>query len=213
MKKMNFTTKYILIMSLIVLAVGGFFALKSLNATQDIGTTGVIKDNEYYSLRKNATGYQKTVYKELSKAVKDEEQGDDMVSALIAKNFIADFYTWSNKLRLNDVGGLQFLEPSMVPWVSHQAQETFYQDMYYYLDRNEISDSLTVKNIETTVEVKEIDDPVEGWITGYFVDANWTYEESDVLNINTYENSAKIRILKDKETGKFMIVEVASDET
>lgn len=200
-------------MSLMVLAVGGFFAIKSLNATQEISSTGVIKDNEYYSLRKNATGLQKSVYKELSKALKDEEQGADIVSALIAENFIADFYTWSNKLRLNDVGGLQFLEPSMVPWVSSQAQETFYQDMYYYLDRGEVKDSLTVKNIESTVEVKEIDDPVEGWITGYFVNANWTYEDSDVLNINLYENSAKIKILKDKETGKLVIVEVASDET
>ena len=212
MRKMNFTTKYILLMSLIVLAVGGFFAIKSLNATQEISSTGVIKDNEYYSLRKNATGLQKNSYKELSKAIK-EEQGDDIISALVAKNFIADFYTWTNKLRLNDVGGLQFLEPSMVTWVSHQAQESFYQDMYYYLDRKESKDSLSVKNIETSVEVKEIDDPVEGWITSYFVKTNWTYEETEVLNVNQYDNSAMIRIIKDKETGKFMIVEVASNET
>ena len=212
MRKMNFTTKYILVMSLVVLAIGGFFAVKSLNATQEIAATGVIKDNEYYSLRKNATGYQKSAYRELSKAIKENET-DEVISGLIAKNFISDFYTWSNKLRLNDVGGLQFLEPSMVPWVSHQAQESFYQDMYYYLDRKEIKESLSVKSIETTVVVKEIDDPIDGWITGYFVQANWTYDDSDVLNINEYDNAALIRLIKDKETGKLVIVEVTSDET
>ena len=211
MRKMNFTTKYILIMSLIVIAVGGFFAIKNFNATQDIGTTGVIKDNEYYSLRKNATGLQKNIYKELSIAIK-EKQEDAAISALVAESFVADFYTWSNKLRMNDVGGLQYLEPSMVEWVSYQAQETFYQDMYYYIDRDEVKDSLKVKSIETSVEVKEIDDPVEGWITAHFVKINWVYEASDVMDVNTYENAATIKLVKEKETGNFMIVEVTNDE-
>ena len=108
-KKSRFFMKYIAFMSVVLLLVGGYFSVRAILLDRKVDVVGVDQHNLYYSLRKNGTDYQKAIYTQLSDAFDQEVINEEAISGLVVQNFVADFYTWTNKLRFNDVVGLQFL--------------------------------------------------------------------------------------------------------
>lgn len=220
-KQSNFYVKYIVVISLCLLAVGGFFAVKAIGLGSKLDVVGVEKDNPYYSLRKNATEYQKTIYKEIGLEFKKEPIDQSAISGLVVKNYVADFYTWTNKLRFNDVGGLQYLHKDIQGWVSAQALESFYGDLLYYLDNGTAEGTLEVSDVNVQVEpteyyVEDLDEEeaLEEGVqkhVAYRVHATWSYQPSTRLDVSEYQNEAIFTLIADEE-GLFSIVEVQNVE-
>lgn len=228
MKQKKVFIIYGLILSLIVILVGGFYIIKTINQNTGVGNVSV-KTDDYYSIRNNATVLQKDLYKELIAAIEAEEKDEKVINELLAQNFVADFYTWNNKFRRNDIGGLQFVDESIRVNVYQNAQETFYNDFYYYLDKKQKKDTLEVTEL-TVVDSSKIDyfvfdkdgseeiydEVTERYVMGDYIDAyevklTWKYKDSGVLTPSDYDIKANIIITKN-EKGLPMIVEVNHNE-
>lgn len=205
----KFFTYFIVVLSLMVIILGGFFAVQAASGMDKSGKSQINKKDEY-PLRRNATDYQKEVHKELLLAIKEEPQNKLLVSELIAKNFIADYFTWSNKLQFNDVGGLQFIDEAFRKSVYDKSLDTFYHDLAIYLDEGLVKDTLEVEKVRTKAsQIRiEMDDKDR---QAYLVETSWTYQLSDVLDLSEYQTKTFIKIIED-ENGLFSVVEVNGNE-
>lgn len=214
-KKNHFYMKYIAFMSVVLLLVGGYFSVRAILLERRVDVVGVDQNNLYYSLRKNGTEYQKTVYTQLSDAFDQEPINNEAISGLVVQNFVADFYTWTNKLRFNDVGGLQFLHNDVEGWVNAQALETFYNDMNYYLQNGGLEDTLEVSRVDVSVVKSEFELDGDGDestnVPSYVVNAIWSYVPSSKINVEEFQTSAVFTLIADNE-GLFTIVEVSDVE-
>ncbi len=218
---------YASILSIIVSLFGGFYIYKTMVGSQDVDKSTLKKD-DYYSIRNNATQLQKTLYKDLIKSLNEKPRNEKEIYELLAKNYVADFYTWTNKYRRNDVGGVQFVHEDIRANVFHQAQFKTYNDLYYYLENGglaetlEVSDirTLTSKSIEYFIHDKDGEDvfyedeysePIHGtYVDAYEVKVTWNYEDTQ-FNTKNYENDATIIMMLNDDNIP-MIVEVSHDE-
>lgn len=213
-KKSRFFMKYIAFMSVVLLLVGGYFSVRAILLDRKVDVVGVDQHNLYYSLRKNGTDYQKAIYTQLSDAFDQEVINDEAISGLVVQNFVADFYTWTNKLRFNDVGGLQFLHNDVEGWVNAQALETFYNDMNYYLQNGGLEDTLEVRRVDVSAVKSEFEMGEDDEITkvpSYVVNASWSYLPSSKISVDEFQSSAVFTLIADDE-GLFTIVEVSDIE-
>ncbi|CAM4263126.1 hypothetical protein H9L01_03865 [Erysipelothrix inopinata] len=207
---------FILVLSLITVSVGSYYIVKANNNRSGIEKIGHVQDkNNFYTLRNNATEYQKELYaqltEELSKPIKDDEK----ISELVAKSFVADYFTWSNKLRNNDVGGIQYIMKDYQKSVYDYATDTMYNDAYYYIQKGKVSETLEVTKINSTTSKdtfelisKDKKEPNEK-IEGYRVTLDWEYKPSTVVETSKYQNKASIMVVKDTD-GMFSIMEVTN---
>lgn len=213
-KKSRFFMKYIAFMSVVLLLVGGYFSVRAILLDRKVDVVGVDQHNLYYSLRKNGTDYQKAIYTQLSDAFDQEVINEEAISGLVVQNFVADFYTWTNKLRFNDVGGLQFLHNDVEGWVNAQALETFYNDMNYYLQNGGLEDTLEVSRVDVSAVKSEFEMAEDDEITkvpSYVVNASWSYLPSSKISVDEFQSSAVFTLIADDE-GLFTIVEVSDIE-
>lgn len=213
-KKSRFFMKYIAFMSVVLLLVGGYFSVRANLLDRKVDVVGVDQHNLYYSLRKNGTDYQKAIYTQLSDAFDQEVINEEAISGLVVQNFVADFYTWTNKLRFNDVGGLQFLHNDVEGWVNAQALETFYNDMNYYLQNGGLEDTLEVSRVDVSAVKSEFEMGEDDEITkvpSYVVNASWSYLPSSKISVDEFQSSAVFTLIADDE-GLFTIVEVSDIE-
>ncbi|NLL74360.1 MAG: hypothetical protein GX233_01135 [Erysipelothrix sp.] len=188
--------------------------MRAILLDRKVDVVGVDQHNLYYSLRKNGTDYQKAIYTQLSDAFDQEVINEEAISGLVVQNFVADFYTWTNKLRFNDVGGLQFLHNDVEGWVNAQALETFYNDMNYYLQNGGLEDTLEVSRVDVSAVKSEFEMGEDDEITkvpSYVVNASWSYLPSSKISVDEFQSSAVFTLIADDE-GLFTIVEVSDIE-
>ncbi|CAM3619479.1 hypothetical protein ERUR111494_03420 [Erysipelothrix urinaevulpis] len=205
----KFFTYFIVLLSIVVIGVGGFFAY---GAYVDMAKSDTLQvnTNEDYPLRKNATDYQKTIHAELKAALKEEPQDKVKIAELVSKNYIADYYTWSNKIRFNDVGGLGYVSKDIRSWVYAKSLDTFYNDVRYYLDTEEIEKTLEVEMIDTSTETTSIMMD-EKEVVAYSVDASWKYKSGSILDTDEFQSHAFITVVEN-EQGLISVVEVNINE-
>ena len=207
-KKKKFTTLITILTTILVIVFGGYQIVKARANVTVVDNSGYEAHNNSFAIRSNATDYQKEVYASLNAAIKEKDE--EAIATLIAENFVADFFTWTNKLRLNDVGGLQFINKAVINDVSHSAQDGMYQDMYTYLDEGKVADTLEV--VATRANAKKGNFKTEeATLDAYIVDLEWDYKESSVINTSLYQKKAIITLVQD-EDGLYSIVEVKNNE-
>jgi len=201
--------KRIIIVIAIVLAIILIFLVGSLLFNNDDGvktTVNVVDTIEDYgyTLEDNETTLYNNLFNELKEILKKEENESEYAK-VIAKLFVADFYTLENKLTKNDIGGLQFIYSSIKENFALKASDTFYK----YLENNlngkrekkypivkEFTDE-SIKEITYTIDKEEIN--------AYQVDLTWKYDKE-----TDYQNKATIILVK--EDKKISIVEIKKEE-
>ncbi len=229
MKQKKYFIIYGLCLSILVLFVGGFYVYKTINDSSDIDKTAVKKD-AYYSIRNNATSLQKTLYEDLINSLESDVKDDKNTYELLAQNYVADFYTWTNKFRRNDVGGIQFVDEDIRTNVYQAAQNQTYNDLYYYLENGGLKNTLEVSEVTVTDskyidyfiidsegEEEIYDEVIERYVYGdyhdaYAVSLRWTYKETESFNTNVYEKDAQVIMMMNKDNIP-MIVEVNHEKT
>ena len=171
----------------IIASICGFIAFKSVNSISG-NAQGTSKesykdsiDSMDYHLRSNATKYQTELFRELTKAIED---GTDKynIARLVAENYVADFYTWSNKDGTYDVGGMYYVYSPQKTTIYTQARNTYYKYVTYYINQFGAKNLLEVENITSTLGDKVGSYEFEGKkYDSYFVTCEWTYKNEDTF--------------------------------
>lgn len=223
----NFLLKLVLVVSLATISVAGFYLFNASRYQKNVELVSIDKGSSVtgvFKLRKNATEYQKERFEVLTESMKNNNVPEQDIAALIAENFIIDFFTWTNKVHFNDVGGLQYIENSIAPSVMNQAIHTFYNDFHVYLEKGTHKSTLEVASSSTDVVETEymlqrqIINDVSGKETqkeiikdGYLVTVSWEYKMMPNFSTDGYQQQAKIIVVKD-DTGVLRIMEVSNEE-
>lgn len=205
----------------IVAGICGFIAFKSVSSISG-NAQGTSKDSYKdsidsmdYHLRSNATKYQTELFKDLTKAVED---GSDKyeIARLVAENYVADFYTWSNKDGTYDVGGMYYVYSPQKTTIYTQARNTYYKYVSYYINQFGAKNLLEVENITSTLGDKVGTYEFEGKkYDSYFVTCEWTYKNEDTfkdISMKSGDGFAKkgyFTIIE--KDGRFEIVQAYGD--
>ena len=234
----------ILFMLPFIIAIGifGFIAYKEAKslielATDEVETKDTHKiESMNYVLRDNATELQEEYFTELKAAIESDTQDPVTIAGLVGKNYVADFYTWTNKQGQYDVGGMYYVCSEKNETVKYKeniyqkARDGFYKYINEYIEEYGSENLLEVASVEVT-SAKKLDDKytlyefIESIKTGdeaweviydyvdhdaYAVSLRWTYNENTKLNLSDYAKSINLIVIEND--GRYEIVE-ASEKT
>lgn len=209
----------------VIFLVLGYFAFKNVSSLIDslanpdsssAEYSGAIEEYGYY-LRKNATDYQKELFKELQNTCNDENATDEQIVELVAKNYVADMYTWTNKAGSYDVGGICYVYLNHRYQISLLARDTFYKYLSNYIDMYGSENLLEVESVEITSLVpygKEYtyhDDDHTQKDGIWSVVAEWHYVDKTGFSDKEYLTWTYMTIAK-RENGRIEILESYADE-
>ena len=169
----------ILIASLVIFS--GIFYFNLSNFASSNGEQ-VIYSNKYYVLRGKPTNLQKDLFKQLSAQVDKNIEFDMDLIELVVKNFIADYYTWSNKQGPYDIGGGEYIFSNENLNFKQTARRYFYSNMEAYInDGVEIKDLIEVESITTNEASFSVAYDYYGKeYTSFYVEANWKYKDTTI---------------------------------
>lgn len=175
-------------------------------------------DSMDYHLRSNATKYQTELFKQLTKAVND---GSDKyeIARLVAENYVADFYTWTNKNGTYDVGGMYYVYAPQKTAIYSQAKDTYYKYLSFYINEFGNEKLLEVEKITSsignTVNAYEFDGKK---YDSYTVTCEWTYKNGDTFKDVSKTTNGELTSFVTKEyftiierDGRFEIVQAYGD--
>lgn len=213
--KKRYTSLLLIILPLIIIA--GLLAYLSFKSLKDsFGPSGgpVKPSNlieEYgYQLRDNATDLQKELFDELKDDIKNKEEvGDLKIAEDVVKNYVADFYTWTNKQGQFDVGGMCYIHGWYKANNWMQAKDGFYTYLSKYMNDYGVEDLLEVESIEVVDSYKnpskyKIGDSDED--ESYHIEAKWTYKPTVKFNTSNYATKLHFTVAKN-QYNQFYIVE------
>ena len=226
------------------LVIIGIFGYNTYKRVKDVlntvtGETVIRDENKIvgydYILRDNATEYQKAIFLELKNALEGVvEEGttaldDAAIAGLVCKNYVADFYTWTNKQGQYDVGGMYYIYNGEFENSDHfrenvyqNARYNFYTYLSTYKTKYGASNLLEVENVEVTSSTKVpnavISEHIENrqdengeWYDyredktydSYEVVCNWSYKQNEKFSTSNYPTSMHFFVIKN---GGFYIV-------
>lgn len=197
-----------------------------------------IVESMNYILRDNPTDIQKEYFAELKEAIEGDTPADDVtIAGLVAKNYVTDFYTWTNKRGQYDIGGLYYVYDGEFENGDHfkenvylKARDGFYKYISYYGTQYGKENLLEVENVEIT-RCEKMSSPyyisehiaykqdADGeWYDYrenhgydcYIVTCRWNYKENNVLPMNQFATSVNLAIIN--RDGRYEVIE-ASEST
>ena len=194
-----------------------------------------LPDSEGYFLRSDATGYQIELF-ELLVHAHDQfyETGSDEnlkeYASVIVRNFVADFFTLSNKMSRTDVGGLQFFSEDVVDNFRNFAIDEFYLYLNQYIDifgheSLPTVESTRVLNVGFEPRMIELEGGNDGFnevdmmfdhehtlleeeIRTIVVDIEWSYAMSTLSSIDQFQTSARFVLVARQEGIRIYVIEL-----
>ncbi len=189
-----------------------------------------------YVLRDNPTDVQKEYFKELKDAIEGEEPADKAtVAGLVGKNYVTDFYTWTNKAGQYDIGGFTYLYDGEFENGDHyrdnlylQARDGFYKYLSTYATQYGKENILEVESVEVlssekmsspyviSQHIEYRQDENEEWYDyredvpyeAYNVHLRWNYKAGTPMNLNQFANSVYLAVV---DFGNSFAIVEASD--
>lgn len=156
--------------------------------------------NFNYVLKSNVTKLYKDEFNNLKNNLTSESINNEEYAKSIAKLFIIDLYTLSNKNNKYDVGGADFIYPSAVDNYKLNVEDTIYK--YMEDDSNGLRTQIlpTVSSI-TVDSITDIDYKIgEEAVKAKKVKLSWTYEHD-----LDYDKSGEVILVK--KDNKYYVVE------
>lgn len=227
---------------IIAIGIFSYVAIKDAKGLIELATgTEEVKD-EYkiqqgvYVLRENATDYQFDLFQELKSALEEGTADDATTAGLICKNFVADFYTWSNKKGQYDIGGMYYLydgeftdgDKTKENFYAN-ARNGFYKYLSTYIKEYGASNLLEVDNVNVVSATKTDNFVINEHVMNkqdengdwydyredheyetYKVTCTWTYKPSNKFPSDGFVNKMNFLVIKNGES--FYIVEASESE-
>ena len=209
----------IILIILVILLIIGLLTYNKFFKKQDKEVKVIKTISKYgYTLDENETKLYKDEFDKLDEVLSNDEVDNELYAKQIAKLFVIDFYTLSNKLSKNDIGGTQFIKEDMKDNFIEQARSTFYRYIEVKDDKRnqELPEVSEIKNVsvsKTTFTIKDKTVTTTKYKTSkynkssgetydaYKVTISWDYKED-----YGYEKEANMIIIKDDN--KLSIVEM-----
>lgn len=212
-----------------VKTVKGIKGLKALNSE----TAVEVKDDHNiptmnYVLREGETEYQQELFNALKAAVENGESTNEELAKLVAENFVADFFTFSNKNAQYDVGGMYYVNKDSRENMYTYARDTIYKYLTSYIDTYGKENLMVVKDITATVK-KAGTYPVTT-STSYYVDEynleyeyttidydcyevelSWDYEAGEGFSTTKWPKEALIKVIDNSTEMRYEIVYVDTE--
>ena len=199
-RKKSYTLIIIILVILLIFGIIGFIYLNKDKEKSVVKVERTIPGYEY-TLEENETEIYKDTFKKLESILDKEEIDKEEYAKCISELFIIDFYTLDNKLSKNDIGGVQFIYPSIKDNFVEKARSTFYKYLEVKEGRTQtlpiVSEITSVLAEKTLFKVKDTKENKEA----YKVSISWEYEED-----LDYEKEADLYVVE--ESNKLYIVEM-----
>ena len=206
-RKINVKRVLILIILLILIIVGIVLTVNKLTnkdtKTKEVKEVASIEAYGY-TLKGNATGYYKELFKELEKTLNKKEVDEEKYAELVAKMFVADFFNLDNKISKNDVGGKEFVYSNYQTDFEKFAMDSMYKSVEndVYGERNQELPIVTkvevtkVKN-ESFTYGENTDD--EAYIFNFKIEYKNNLEYQTEGSLTLIHNGNKIEVAKMSE--------------
>lgn len=203
------------VLSIVAVAINTALVLSKGSSNDDVlSNKTTLVANDMYIVPSNTTKYQEELYKELSSLIKDYDfkaQADDDqknldIAISVVKNFVADFYTWTNKSSTYSVGGQMFMYGDQVITFQNHARDTYYKDLDGYIAQYGRKNLPEVNQVNAqavfggTYEYNGLKFP------SYYVEANWTFNDCDV-DTSSWNKASAFSVIYNETTNKFEIVQ------
>jgi len=219
-KKTRGRNLLLIILPLIVLlVVFGVLAFSSLKGLIGSATGGVVSSSSFsssiesmdYHLRSNATDLQKQLFTELKEECEKDEtiRDEEKIAVLVAKNFVADFYTWTNKTGTTDVGGLYYVYSPNRTAILLQSRRYLYQHLNDYINQYGSNNLLEVASFGDIEKVTSKQSTVnEKKYDVYIFSLTWNYvDKNGGFDTSSYATRSWFRVYKNDD-GRFEIIEI-----
>lgn len=243
-KSRYFIMLLLMIPFIIGIVVFSVIAIKEVKGLKSLAT-GVTETKDEnliasmnYILRENATDLQKEYFAELKQAIESEDTetpvDDTTIAGLIGKNYVADFYTWTNKQGQYDIGGLYYVYDGEFESgedfkenVFLRARDGYYKYISNYIKQYGSDKLLEVESVELTkcekapwqyvinehIAYKQdengewYDVREDHYFDAYLVSCKWTYKEGSALNVSQFPTSINLLVIS--RDGRFSIIEAS----
>ena len=204
---------------LIAITVFGVVAFKEAKSLLELakGQTEVRDENKIekmnYVLRENATDIQKEYFAELKQAIEVDGADGLTIAGLVCKNYVTDFYTWTNKQGQYDISALYYVYTPQKNDIYLQARDGFYKYLNNYINEYGSKNLLEVSNVEVTntsnAGYEYVSSSEETFDEVINVSCSWSYKEGSKFDVNKYPT--KMNFLVVERGGRYEIVEASSN--
>lgn len=191
MKKISKIQKLILFLILgIILAIGVYILIMFISNKKE--DTALTKVKFGYSLYERDNTLYKDIFEKLKTNLNSDSIDYKEYAEYITELFVIDFYSLNNKASKNDVGGLQYIKPSMKDNFLLNATNTIYKYILNDSNKNrnlpEVS-SIKLSSIEeSTYTIEDVE------YSSYIIKLEWTYKKD-----LDYETKGTFTLIKDGE--------------
>lgn len=216
-KKRSLLTILFILPFLIAMCVFGVIAYKGAKELIDLAKGETEVKDEYkiesmnYALRKNATDVQLEYFTELKNAVEVDGADDATIAGLVCKNFVADFYTWSNKQGQFDISASYYFYTPDKEATYIKARDGFYKYLSNYIQKYGAENLLQVASVNVTKAslAGYPYNPASGetFDKCYDVTCTWTYADNAIFSPSGYATSMNFLVVK--REGRFEIAEAS----
>lgn len=156
-------------------------------------------------------------------------------ATIISRNFVADFFTLSNKNSRSDVGGLQFVSEDLIDEFKSFAIDTFYLHLNQHIEAfgshvlptvattTVLSSSFEFREFEIENDEDKVDETTTATASFYeqepsteeirviVIDIEWTFEASRLLHLNDFQTSARFVLLEDESGVRIHAIELIEE--
>ena len=179
-----------------------------------------------YYIGNNPSEINHKYFEELASAL---DQGYRKAAAeAVVKNFVAEYYTWTNKDGNYDLGGMQYIYDDLRPSFESYSRNNFYSQLHFYLNHYGRENLIQVKSVEVSdlhetsysltvieeIEKEKGEEPeyVEKIIdySGYTMTAKWSYEDNDVIDTDEFQNQADFIVVD--HNGRMEIIHINGED-
>ncbi len=203
------------VLSIIAVVINIVVVANNSSSSDDVlDNKTTLTANAMYVVPSNPTKYQETLYKELSELIdgydfdaqaKDDQKNLDIVISVV-KNFIADFYTWTNKSSSYSVGGQMFVYGDQVITFQSHARDTYYKDLDGYIAQYGRSNLPEVNEVTADAVFGDTFEFNGEKYTCFYAEASWTYKDCDV-DTSSWNKQEAFYVIYNETTNKFEIVQ------
>lgn len=184
-------------------------ATEHLRSDEEQRVIDELPNDAIYSLPRNATEYQISLFEDLFVAHErfsdnNNEETQLVYAQLIARNFIADFYTLTNKSNRLDVGGMQFIMDSLSDEFEVFAQNTFYLYLNQQLNLFGVSSLPEVTSTRVLLSEpgfyrQDLDEwPWAEYLPIITIDIEWNYADSTLPYLDNFQSSARFILMENE---------------
>ena len=195
----------LIILLLLLLGFIGYFVYQNFFSSNSVNSITINSIKGYdYKLTNRHSSYFKKEFQNLKSILESDEIDEEEYAKSVSKLFLSDFFNLSNKIAKTDVGGIQFLMPTIRSNFALKAENTIYKYIENNLSGSRKQNLPTVKSIKInkiekqtysysiTKEDEEQDNKVDS--AAYIVYTNINYQG----NSNYQDTATLVLVHQDK---------------